>query len=129
MGGNRKPKPVFGKLKTGKSSGNGKPEKATKSESSEDDRNDGNDGEKWKEARESFRAAAAAREAVLQKEVNSLKQEPVEKEFSASSLRSGSSASKCIVALKLTDAHRSQMKSFRDTYGWSNDSYRPYFKP
>ena len=49
MGGNRKPKPVLGKLKPGGNSGNGKPEKATKSESSEDDSDDGNDGEKWKE--------------------------------------------------------------------------------
>ena len=75
MGGDRKPKPVFGKLQTGRSSGNGKPDKTTKSESSEDDSDDGNDGEKWKEKeRESFRDAAAAREAFLQKQVDSLTQ-------------------------------------------------------
>ena len=117
MGGNRKPKPVFGKLETGASSGNGKPEKETKSESSEDDSDDEKDGEKWKEeARETFIAAAAAREAVLQKRVDSLEQElEMEKEYSASSLSSGSNASKCVVALKLTDEHRSQMKSFKRT--------------
>ena len=43
----------------------------------------------------------------------------MEKEYSASSPSSGSNASKCVVALKLTDAHKSQMKSFRDTHGWS----------
>ena len=114
MEGNRKPKPVLEKLKAGRSSGNGKPEKATKSESSEDDSDDGNDGEKWKEeARESFIAAAAAREADLQKQVTSLQQKLVmEKEYSVSSISSGSNASKCVVALKLTDAHKSQMKSF-----------------
>ena len=98
-----------------KSYGNGKPEKATKSESSEY----GNDGEKWKEEEiKSFRVAAAEREADLQKQVTSLQQKLVmEKEYSASSLSSGSNASKCVVALKLTDAHKSQMKSFRDTHG------------
>ena len=118
MGGNRRPKPEFGKLKTGRSR---KPEKTTKSDSSEDDSDDGNDDDKWKEEEgESFRDKAAAREAFLQKQVDSLKQELVEKEYSASSLSSGSNASKCIVALKLTDAHKSQMKSFRDTHGWSS---------
>jgi len=51
MEGNRKPKPVLGKLKTGRSSGNGKPEKATKSESSEDDSDDGNEGENGRRRR------------------------------------------------------------------------------
>ena len=41
----------------------------------------------------------------------------MEKEYLASSLSSGSNASKCVVALKLTDAHKSMMKSFRDTHG------------
>ena len=127
MGGNRKPKPVFGKLQTGRSSGNGKPERTTKSESSEDDSDDGNDGGKWKEeARETFITVAAAREAFLQKQVTSLKQELVmEKLNSASSLSSGSNASKCVVALKLTDVHRSQMKLFRDTHGWSRIKFIP----
>ena len=128
MGGNRKPKPVFGKLKTERSSGNGKPEKTTKSESSEDDSDDRNDGEKWKEdERESSRFAPAAREAVLQKQVDSLTQKlEIVTEYSASSLSSGSNASKCVVALKLTDAHRSQMKSFRDTHGWSRIKFIPH---
>ena len=110
MGGNRRHKPVFGKLKTGGSSGNGKPGKEIKSDSSEDDSDDGNDGGKWKEERESERVAAAAKVAVLQKQVDSLQQELVmKKEYSASSLSSGSNASKCVVALKLTDAHKSHM--------------------
>ena len=91
MGGNRRHKPVLGKLKTGGSSGNGKPGKETKSESSEDDSDDGNDGEKWEKERESERVAAAARVAVLQNQVDSLQQELVmEKEYSASSLSIGS---------------------------------------
>ena len=106
--GRRKPPPVLGKLEQGASSGKGKSEKATKSESSEDDSDDGNDGEKWKEERELLRDAAAARVPVLQKRVDSLEQElEIKKEYSASSLSSGSNASKCIVALKLTDAQKS----------------------
>jgi len=103
----RKGPPVSVQLEQKKSSGKGKPEKATKSESSEDDSDDGNDGEKWREEeRESFRDAVAAREAVLQKRVDSLEQElEIEKEYSASSISSGSNSSKCVVALKLTDAH------------------------
>ena len=98
--GRRKPPPVLGELKPGGCSGNGKPEKTTKSESSEDDSDDENEGEKWKEEeRETERVAAAAREAVLQKRVDSLQQELVmEKENSACSLSSGSNASKCVVA-------------------------------
>ena len=84
-------KPVTGKLQTGRSSGNRKPEIATNSGSSDDDSDDGNNGEKWKEERESFIMAAAAREAFLQKRVDSLQQELVmEKEYSTSSLSSGS---------------------------------------
>ena len=111
-----------------KSYGNGKPEKATKSESSEDDSDDGNDGEKWiEEEWESFRVAAAKKEADLQKQVTSLKQElEIEKEYSASSLSSGSNASICVVALKLTDVHKSQMKLFRDTHGWSRIKFIPH---
>ena len=120
MGGNRRHKPVTGKLHTGRSSGNRRPELTTNCESSNDDSDDGNDGGKWEEERESFIAAAAAKEAFLQEQVDSLKQELVmEKEYSASSLSSGSNASKCVVALKLTDAHKNMMKSFRDTHGWS----------
>ena len=71
--------------------------------------------------------AAAAREAFLQKRVDSLQQELVmEKEYSASSLSSGSNAPKCTVALKLTDAHKSQVKSFRDTHGWSRIKFIPH---
>ena len=128
MGGKRKHKPVIGKLQTGRSSGNRKPELTTNSESSDDDSDHENDGEKWKEeARETFIAAAAAREAFLQKQVTSLKQELVmEKVNSASSLSSGSNASKCVVALKLTDAHKSHMKSIRDTHGWSRIKFIPH---
>ena len=119
----RKGPPVSVQLEQEKTRGNGKPKKATKCESSEDDSDDEKDGEKWKEeARGNFiaAAAAAAREAVLRKRVTSLKQELVmEKVNSASSLSSGSNVSKCAVALKLTDTHKSQMKSFRDTHGWS----------
>ena len=124
----RKGPPVSVQLEQEKSSGKGKPEKATKSESPEDDSDDGNDGEKWKEeARDSFRDAAAAREADLQKQVDSLKQKlEIEKAYSASSLSSGSNASKCVVALKLTDAHKSQMKSFGDTHGWSRIKFIPH---
>ena len=113
--GRRKPIQVLGKMEPGGSSGNGKPEKTTTSKSTVDDSNDGNDGEKLKEEeRKSFRVAAAAREAVLQKQVTSIKQElEMEKEYSASSLSSGSNASKCVVALKLTDAHKNMMKSFQ----------------
>ena len=65
--------------------------------------------------------AAAAREAFLQNQVESLTQKlEIMTEYSASSLSSGSNASKCVVALKLTDAHKSQMKSFRDTHGLSS---------
>ena len=95
MGGNRRQKPVIGKLQTGRSSGNRKPEITTKSGSSDDDSDHKNDGKKWKEERESFIAAAAAKQAFLQKQVDSLKQELVtEKVNSASSLSSGSNASK-----------------------------------
>ena len=100
MGGNRKPKPVTGQLQTGRSSGNKKPEVTTKSESSDDDSDHENDGEKWKEERESFKAAAAAKEAFLQNRVDSLQQELVmEKEYSASSLSSGSNASNALLWL------------------------------
>ena len=93
------PKPVIGKLQTGRSSGNRKPELTTNSESSNDDSDDENDGGKWEKERESFIAAAAAKQAFLQEQVDSLKQELVmEKEYSASSLSSGSNASKCIAA-------------------------------
>ena len=96
-----------------------KPERAAKNESSEDDSDDGSDGEKWiEEEWESFRVAAAETEADLQKQVVSLLHKlEIEKVNSASCLSSGSNASKCVVALKLTDAHKSQMKSFRDTHG------------
>ena len=50
----------------------------------------------------------------------------MEKEYSASSLSSGSNASKCVVALKLTDAHKNRMKSFRDTHGWSSIKFIPH---
>ena len=69
--------------------------------------------------------AAGASEAFLQKRVDSLQQELVmEKEYSASSLSSGSNA--CVVALKLTDAHKNMMKSFRDTHGWSRIKFIPH---
>ena len=109
MGGKnsrRKGQPGSVPLKQDNSSRKGKPDKSIKSESSEDDSDDGNDGEKWEKERESERVAAAARVAVLQEQVDSLQKELVmEKENSASSLSSGSNASKCIVTLKLTDAH------------------------
>ena len=124
----RKSTPGSVLLEQEKSCGNRMQEKATKSGSSEDDSNDGNDGKKLKEEeRASFRVAATAREADLQKQVTSLKQKLVmEKEYSASSLRSGSNASKCVVALKLTDAHKSQMKSFRDMHRWSRIKFMPH---
>ena len=79
------------------------------------------------EERESFIMAAAAREADLQKQVTSLKQELViEKEYSVSSLSSGSNVSKFVVAPMLTDAHKSQMKSFRDSHGWTRIKFIPH---
>ena len=72
------------------------------------------------------RVAAAAQVAFLQKQVDSLQQKlEMEKVNSASSLSSGSNASKCVVALKLTDVHRSQMKLFRDAHGWSRIKFIP----
>ena len=101
IGGNncrrRKGPPVSVQLEQDKSSRKGKPEKTTKSKSTVDDSDDGNDGEKWKEEIELFRDAAAARVAVLQKRDDSLQQELVmEKEYSASSLSSGSNASNAL---------------------------------
>ena len=97
----RKGPPVSVQLEQDKSSRNGKPGKESKSESSDDDSDHENDGEKWKEEREFFIAAAAAKEAFLQEQVDKLQQELVmEKVNSASSLSSGSNASKCIAALK-----------------------------
>jgi len=81
-----------------------------------------------KEERESYIMAAAAREAFRQKQVDSLTQKlEIVTEYSASSLSNGSNASKCMVALKLTDAHKSQMESFRDSYGWSRIKSIPDF--
>ena len=83
---------------------------------------------KWKEEEgESFRDAAAAGEVFLQKQLDSLTQKlEIVTEYSACSLSSGSNASKCVVALKLTDAHKSQMKSFRDTHGQSRINFIPH---
>ena len=50
----------------------------------------------------------------------------MEKVYSASSISSGSNASKCVVSLKLTDAHKSQMKSVRDTHRWSRIKFIPH---
>ena len=96
---------------------------------SDDDSDDDNDDEKWKEeeTRESFRVAAAEREADLQKQVDLLTQKlEIMTVYSASSLSSGSNVSKRIVALKLTEAHKSLVKSFRDLHGWSRIKFIPH---